>query len=198
MLRVPLDRAYIDRSIRPIYAFTQATAQSRYLDDAYDRETDPAIYPGMVAMAGSTGDTVDLIDATGVPLGLFGLYVGGEGIDELRDAGINAMPVWVLGPDAEFEIDRPAFDDDETWTVSANGTTTFVYAKTSGADRGKLVPAGASNRTTAPVARLIKVINESTIVIGGLLSGTGTPGPTGATGATGPAGPTGPTGPAGA
>lgn len=169
MLRVPLDKAYIDRTVRPIYAFTQATAQSRFLDESYDRETDPAIYPGMVAMTGSTGDTVDLIDDTGQPLGLFGLYVGGHGIDELREAGVNAMPVWVLTPDAEFEVDAPAFDDELTWEVSEDGTDVLVHAQTAGAKRGKLVPAGTNGASADPVARLVKVINESTIVIGGLM-----------------------------
>jgi hypothetical protein len=168
MLRVPLDKAYINRTIRPIYAFTQATAQSKYLDEAYDRDTDPAIFPGMVAQSGTTGDTVNLIDDTGQPLGLFGLYVGGEGIDELREAGVNAMPVWVLTPDAEFEVDAPAFDDSLTWATSEDGTDVLVHAQTTGATRGKLVPAGTAGASTDPVARLVKVISDSTIVIGGL------------------------------
>ncbi len=62
----------------------------------------------------TAGENVSLINPTGVPYGLGALYVGGDGIDEVLDAGINAFAVWVLGPDAEFEIIlAPAFRDHE-------------------------------------------------------------------------------------
>jgi hypothetical protein len=44
-----------------------------------------------------------------------------------------------------------------------------VHASTTGANRGKLVPAGAANATARPVARLIKVNSATKITIGGLL-----------------------------
>lgn len=167
MIRTTLEKAYIKRSIRPRYGFSQATPVSTYLDPAWDRSVD--IYPGMVLVPGTAQNTVTLVSGTGQkPLGLSALYVGGEGIDEPLEAGVNAFAVWVLGPDAEFEVDAPAFDDALVWTVPTNGTETLVHAQTTGASRGKLVPAGTANATTAPVARLVAVNSDSTITIAGL------------------------------
>jgi hypothetical protein len=165
MLRTTLDKAYIKRTIRPLYGWTQTTPKSCYLDPAWDRSVD--IYPGMVAMK-TLGENYTLINATGVPAGLFGLYVGGDGIDEVRDQGVNALAVWVLGPDAEFEILAPAFDSALAWTDPGDGTELLVHAQTAGANRGKLVPAGTAGASAAPVARLIKVVSTTKIIIGGL------------------------------
>lgn len=165
MLRLRLDQAHLKRTIRPLYTWTQATPKGMYLDPAWDRSVD--IYPGMVAMR-TGGDLVTLIDGTGEPLGLFGLFIGGYDVDEVRDQGVNAVAVWVLGPDAEMEVDAPAFDDSLTWTDPTNGTTTLVHASTTGANRGKLVPAGSPNASTRPVARLLKVNSDATITVGGL------------------------------
>lgn len=165
MLRLRLDQAHLKRTIRPLYTWTQATPKGMYLDPAWDRSVD--IYPGMVAMR-TGGDLVTLIDGTGEPLGLFGLFIGGYDIDEVRDQGVNAVAVWVLGPDAEMEVDAPAFDDALTWTDPTDGTSTLVHASTTGANRGKLVPAGSPNASTQPVARLLKVNSDATITVGGL------------------------------
>jgi hypothetical protein len=168
MIRTTLDQAYIKRSLRPLYGWTQTTPKAMYLDPAYDRSTDPEIFPGMVMMRGATGDTVNLIDATGFPLGLAAHFIGGYDIDELLDAGINAFAVWVLGPDAEFEVDAPAFDDSLVWTDPTDGTELLIHAQTAGATRGKLVPAGTVGASTDPVARLVKVNSDTTLTIGGL------------------------------
>lgn len=173
MLRLRLDQAHLKRTIRPLYTWTQATPKGMYLDPDWDRSVD--IYPGMVAMR-KGGDLVSLIDGTGDPLGLFGLFIGGYGIDEVLDQGVNAVAVWVLGPDAEMEVDAPAFDSELTWTDPTDGTSTLVHAWTDGSDRGKLAPAGATpaagststTLSTAPVARLLKVNSDHTITIGGL------------------------------
>ena len=166
MIRTTLDRAYIKRTIRPLYGPDQMTPKGMTLDAAWDRSVD--IYPGMVAMK-TSGDNVSLINGTGHPYGLFGNYIGGDGIDELLASGINACGVWVLGPDAEVEVLAPAFDDDLTWTDPGDGTFTLVHAQTTGATRGKLVPAGTANASTRPVARLLKVVSDTKIVIGGLV-----------------------------
>lgn len=167
MLHTTLALAHIKRPIRPMYGFSQATPQLVYLDSNWDRSVD--IYPGMVLMQGATAETATLIDGTGQPLGLAALYVAPTyGIDEVADQGVNSMAVWVLGPDAIFEVDAPAFDTDETWTLNADGTDTYVHAQTTGDDRGKLTVAGASNASTNPVARLVKVNSASTITIAGL------------------------------
>lgn len=168
MLRTKLAKAYIKRTIRPLYGWTQSTPKSCFLDPAWDRSVD--IWPGMVFTKG-VGDQVTLIGAAAnVPYGLGALYVGGDGIDEPLDAGINAFSVWVLGPDAEFEILAPAFLDTATWTDTA-GAETLVHAIVDGANRGKLAPStdtGHGTLSTSPVARLIKVNSASKITIGGL------------------------------
>lgn len=173
MLQVDLDKAYIKRTIRPLYAFTQSTPKSCFLDPAWDRSVD--IYPGMCLMRAG-GELVTLIDGTGYPSGLAAEYIGGDGVDEVAARPVNATAIWVLGPDAEFEILAPAFDEDATWTDPTNGTALLVHAWATGVDRGKLAPAGATKAdhtlTTRPVARLVKVNSAQKITIGGLVGTT--------------------------
>lgn len=165
MLRTSLDKAFIKRTIRPLYGWTQSTPKSCYLDPLWDRST--PIYPGMVAMR-TSGENYSLINATGQPSGLFGLYVGGDGIDEVKEQGINALAVWVLASDAEFEILAPAFDTAASWVDPGNGTDLLVHAQTAGANRGKLVPAGTVGASALPVARLVKVVSATKIIVAGL------------------------------
>ncbi len=165
MLRTTIDKAYIKRTIRPLYGWTQATPKGLMLDPAWDRSV--AIYPGMCMMR-TSGENATLLNGTGVPYGLCGLYIGGDGIDEVLEQGVNSIGVWVLGPDAEFEVLAPAFDVAQSWTDPGNGTNVLVHASTTGANRGKLVPAGATNASTRPVARLVKVNSASKITIAGL------------------------------
>lgn len=168
MLRTTLAKAHIKRTIRPLYGWDQMTPKSQYLDPDWDRST--PIFPGMVMMK-TVGENVSLIDGTGHPYGLSGLYIGGDGIDEVLESGVNACAVWVLAADAEVEILAPAFDDALAWTEPTDGTIALVHASTTGANRGKLVPAGTVGATGRPVARLIKVVSDSKIIVGGL-SGT--------------------------
>jgi hypothetical protein len=55
--------------------------------------------------------------------------------------------------------------------VTTGGAPTLVHVQTTGATRGKLVPAGTANCTTRPIARLLKVNSDSKITIGGLTVG---------------------------
>jgi len=165
MLRTRMATSYIKRTIRPLYGWTQSTPASCFLDPAWDRSVN--IWPGMVFMR-TSGENVTLLNATGVPYGLGALYVGGDGIDEPLDAGINTFAVWKLAPDAEFEILAPAFDTTQTWTDPGDGTELLIYGQTTGANRGKLVPAGTSGASAQPVARLLKVNSATKITIGGL------------------------------
>lgn len=166
MLRTRLAKAYIKRTIRPLYGWTQATPKSVFLDPLWDRSV--PVWPGMVFMK-TVGENVTLADGTGHPYGLGALYVGGDGIDEVLDAGINAFAVWVLGPDAEFEILAPAFDTTAAFVEATDGTETLLYAVASGANRGKLTTVAAGR----PVARLLKVNSPTKITIGGLQVGAG-------------------------
>lgn len=165
MLRTTMAKSYIKRTFRPLYGWTQMTPKSVFLDPAWDRSV--AMFPGMVYMK-TTGENVAPINATGVPYGLGALYVGGDGIDEVLDAGINAFAVWVFGPDAEAEILAPAFDTSVAWVEAGDGTEVLVHAQTAGANRGKLVPAGTVGASAQPVARLLKVNSATKITIGGL------------------------------
>jgi hypothetical protein len=165
MLRVPLAKPYLKRTLRVNYGWTQTTPKSGFLDPAWDRSV--PIYPGMVMMK-TLGDNFTLINATGRPAGLAGLYVGGDGIDEPLDVNINAFAVWVLDRDAEFEVLAPAFDNTLTFSEPGTGVDTYLYASTAGANRGKLVPAGATNASANPVCTLLAVLGPSKLKIGGL------------------------------
>lgn len=166
MIRTALDKAYIKRTIRPNYGWTQATPKSCFLDPLWDRSVD--IWPGMV-MSRTSGENYTLLGAAPMtPAGLCGLFIGGDGIDEVRDQGINALAVWVLGSDAEFEILAPAFDAAQEWADPGDGTDVLVHGQTAGATRGKLVPAGTVGASAAPVARLLKVVSPTKIIVGGL------------------------------
>jgi hypothetical protein len=173
MLRTTLAKAYLKRTIRPLYGWTQTTPKSCFLDPAWDRSS--PIWPGM-AMMKTAGENYTLLNGTGVPAGLCGLYVGGDGIDEVLEAGINALAVWVLSDDAEFEILAPAFDTSVAWTDPGNGTELLIHARTANAGgatattglRGQLVPAGTAGASAEPVARLMKVNSATKITIGGL------------------------------
>lgn len=173
MLRTTLQKAYIKRTIRPLYGWTQATPKSCFLDPAWDRSS--PIFPGF-AMMKTAGENYTLLNGTGVPAGLCGLYIGGDGIDEVLDQGINALAVWVLSDDAEFEVLSPAFDPHLTWTDPGDGTEALVYARTQsdsptvdGGLRGQLVPVGTAHASAKPVARLIKVNSATKLTIGGLI-----------------------------
>lgn len=166
MLRVRIDQAHLKRTIRPLYGWTQATPKA----GTWVRgDSDDDVYPGF-AVAHLGGDDYGVFRAGAQPAGLSGLYVGGDGIDEPLDSGIDAFAVWVLGPDAEFEVLAPAFDPNLTWTETADGSDVFVHAATGAGSQpaGQLVPAGTSNSSTDPVARLIKVVSETKLIIGGL------------------------------
>jgi hypothetical protein len=168
---------WIKRNIRPLYAFTQATPKQGFLDPAWDRSS--PLYPGMALMK-TSGDLYAPLNGTGVPAGILGQFLGGYGIDEALQVGLNAIAVWVMGPDAEFQILAPAFDAAQTWTDPGNGTDALIFAYTASVNgvnasttsglEGQLAPAGAATAalSTQPVARLISVDSPSQITIGGL------------------------------
>lgn len=170
MLHVPLNKAWLKRTIRILYGWTQTTPSAVLLDPAWNRSV--AIYPGMVAMK-TKGDNVTLIDAAGhEPYGLFAEFIGGDGIDEPLARGVNATAAWVFEPGAEAEILSPAFDTGSTWADPADGTIVLCHAIVDGANRGKLAPAGQAGRgtlSTVPVCRLHKVDSASKIIVGGLM-----------------------------
>jgi hypothetical protein len=158
MIRTTMDKAWIKRPYRVTYGWTQQTPNAVLLDPAWDRSI--AIWPGMVAMK-TKGDNVTLINGTGEPLGFFAEYIGGDGIDEPLERGVNATAVWIMAPDAEAEVLSPSFDTGASWVDPADGTMR----------RGKLAPAGTSGRgtlTAVPVCRLHRVDSATKIVVSGL------------------------------
>ena len=165
MLRVPVNKSYIKRTIRPLYGWTQATPKAQFLDPAWDNSV--PIFPGM-AMQKTPGEGISPLGATGIPIGLSAFYEGGEGIFEISEQGVNACAVWVLAPDAEFEIMAPAFDDSVAWAEPVDGTGLLVHAYTAGAKRGRLCPAATVGASTVPVCKLIKVNSATKITVGGL------------------------------
>jgi hypothetical protein len=181
VIRTYLSNDYVKRTIRPLYSWTQATPKSVFLDPAWTRAV--PIWPGM-GFIRTGGDLVTLAGATTAQMGnktmnstttqspiygLGALYVGGDGIDELLYAGINAFAVWLLGPDAEFEILAPAFDATQTWTDPADGSgAALVGVSLSTSNQGMLIPWAASGSVSAPVARLLKVNSATKLTIGGL------------------------------
>lgn len=177
MIRTTLDKAYIKRTLRELYSHSASTAVDCVLDPDWDRSVD--IYPGMVAMNAATAasgasDVVTLIDATGSPYGLFGVYIAPVyGIDEVADSGINAVPVWKLTAGSEFEILAPAFDTTETWTFPTDGTPLLAHAATGAttSTQGTLVPAGGTDASTAPVARVLSRPSTDRLIITGLSVG---------------------------
>lgn len=174
---------------------TLAGSNNYQLNNAYGTATDGSAgtwgtAAGASSSNGSYNTSTTVLGAPPV-YGLGALYVGGDGIDELLYTGINAFAVWVMGPDAEFEILAPAFDPTSTWNDPASvsskgmygGGSTLVGVALQGASggtvpgssqlgtgtlQGQLVPWSASQSISAPVARLLKVNSSTKITIGGL------------------------------
>jgi len=182
MFRTNLATNYLKRTFRPLYGWTQATPKSGYLDPAWARTV--AIYPGFV-LTKTVGNNYTLIgsaptttDTDQQPAGFVGQFIGGAGIDELLESGVNALAVWVLGPDAEFEVLAPAFDSvtGGSWATAdaGDGTDTLVYAYVAGPNQGQLCLFGAtgtgaaSTAGTVAVARLVQVESTNSIIIAGL------------------------------
>lgn len=169
MIRTRLGASHIKRTLRQLYGFTQATPKSVFLDPDFDRQAHNGVYPGYAMVKGAG----ELVTVSGLeddlPYGLAALYVGGDGIDEPLDVGVNAFAVWALGSEAEFEVLAPAFDQDLTWTDGE-----LVYASMVDGEQGRLVNdsvgAAGTDRTTAPVARVLKVASPTKLVVGGLQS----------------------------
>jgi hypothetical protein len=175
MLRVTLGNSQAHRTLKPLYAFAQSTPKSVFLDPAWDSSV--PIYAGM-ALAKTIGDSVTVVgNGTTGPKTPYGLAAFMEGVPNVENeisnqGGVNAAAVWVLGPDAEFEVLAPAFDSTATWLDPGNVEPTLVYAYLTTAKRGQLCPVGAGTPGTTitdkPVARLLKISSATKIVIGGL------------------------------
>ncbi len=164
----------IQRTIQPLYANTQATPYSAFLDANWDRTVD--IYPGMVATK-LAGENVTLMGgnqgtaASHDVFGLFDLFVAPKlGIDELKNVGLNVMPVWRGAPDGTFAILAPAFATTGiTWADLTTGARQplRVTGATHADGPGKLTPEAASGTAVLAkvAATLVTVVSATKIIV---------------------------------
>jgi hypothetical protein len=165
MFRVPITAVAQKRTIRPLFAVTQATPYPGFLDAAWDRSKD--IYPGMV-MTKLADEVFTLADSdTKKPWGLSALFVAPTlGVDEVRSAGTNNFTVWVGDGQATFEILAPAFDTTADWSQAGTGARKMLgYTLAAHAQPGKLSPIGGANVSTSAVAELVSVSGTNKIIV---------------------------------
>jgi hypothetical protein len=185
MLRIRnLSNKFQKRTIRPLYAQTQATPYAATLHSALrssdgsfrppvTADTTPVDYtansfllkgglvPGTVMIKGP-GETVLPArggDVTDRPFGLLANFVGGE-LDDLGDE--DFVGVW-RGPDSVFELLAPAFDDTglaAAYAAAAAGAPVKLFAQPDGR-LGSTNP--GSNAVV--VADLVERVSASRIVI---------------------------------
>jgi len=162
MFRTTLANVAQKRTIRPLYATTQATPWAGYLDPAWARTVD--IFPGMV-MTKLANEVFTLAANAGQKgFGLAGLFVAPAlGIDEVRSSGTNNFTVWTGGLDSAFEVLAPAFDTTADYTQPTDGTKKYLTHTLTAHAKGPglLTPVGTSNASTNPVAELVSVVGTS-------------------------------------
>lgn len=177
MFKTTLANSYLKRTIRPLYANTQSTPKSVFLDPTWAGAVD--IYPGMALCKGVGGVVAPLGWGGNLqPYGLSAFFQAPAlGITEIGDQGVNAAAAWVLGPDAEFQILAPAFDvapNGGSWTDAGTSAPVLVFAYTAGAKQGQLHPAGTTTTGgntvgTVAIGRVLSVDSATQITIGGLV-----------------------------
>lgn len=185
MLRVKnLTNQYQKRTIRPLYAQSQATPYAAVLDPSF-RNTDgsfraplaadaaplarsaaPALIqggllPGSVMAKGAGEGMVLHNGATAVrAFGLLANFVGGT-MDELGDE--NSIGVW-RGPDSVWEILAPAFDDTglaAAYAAATPGNPVRLYGGTD----GRLTATAGAKVEADVVALLVERSSANKIVI---------------------------------
>lgn len=173
MFRVTnLDNVAQKRTIRPLYAATQATPYAGYLDDSWDRSHD--ILPGMVVtkLAGENFSLCSTISHK--PFGLSALFVAPAlGIDELASSGNNNFTVWTGGPDATFEVLAPAFDTSADYSQAGDGSRKLLSFTLAAHAQGpgKLTVSGGTNAASLVIAELIDVVGTSKLIVRLLVTG---------------------------
>ena len=185
MLRIRnLSNQFQKRTIRPLYAHTQATPYAATLDPSL-RNTDGSFraplaadvtplarsaaaaliqggLPAGTVVAKGAGESIVVHNGVaGVKaFGLLANFVGGT-LDDLGDE--NQVGVW-RGPDAVFEILAPAFDDTglaAAYSAATPGNPVKLYAGTN----GLLTPVVGAKTDADIVALLVERTSASKIVI---------------------------------
>lgn len=163
MLRAnSLKRLTQKRTVRPLYAWHQATPYACFLDTAAVAAA-TVVYPGQVATK-TTGEQMGVANATTIPFGIFANFIHGD-MDEIGSG--TEIGVWRGGPDATFEI-LAGPSSTETplapavvWTAlnaTAGGVTIFSDAN------GRLTNVGTPG-TNPRVARLVEAVSNAKIVV---------------------------------
>jgi len=166
MFRVTADNVSQKRTLRPLYAQTQATPYAGFLDPAWETTT-ADILPGMVCRR-AAGDLFSPVQAAAdVPVGLAALFVAPKlKIDEVSPTGTGAFTVWVGDNQSLFEVLAPAFDTSATWVAPTAGQSIPLYGTTTAHAQGpgKLTNV-TTNATTTPVAYLVDVVGTNKIIV---------------------------------
>ncbi len=159
MLRVPANNPSAQRTLKPVYAHTQATPTAGFLDSSWDRSFD--ILPGTVMARKTKERYVPFTGASNQqPYGLSALFVAPSlGIEEVTGDGTNNFTVWVGDAQAQFEVYAPAFDPDGDWTLPTDGRRKML----TGNAHGLLTPTGVNAENV--IAELIDVIDAKTILV---------------------------------
>lgn len=162
MFKPPLSNPAQKRTLRPLYANTQATPYGGFLDPDWNKSFD--ILPGTV-MQRIYGEVFAPYTGAGgtVPFGLSALFVAPNlGVDEVSGAGTNLFTVWVGDSQAVFEVLAPAFDTTANWPGTSQGTGPQRLMLTAN-NHGQLTPAGVTAENA--IAELIDVPSTDKIII---------------------------------
>lgn len=174
------------RTLRALYAQTQATPYAATLDANFNRNqgqlgggswtaisgAQAAIYPGSVAVK-QVGEQVtlapDSFTQTARPFGLFNDFVGGI-LDQLgsgtgSQSQTNLVGVW-RGAGSVFEILAPAFGTISGAASEAGSAATEVYmTPATSTSSGLLSTVAAGPWAIARTARLISSLSSNAIIV---------------------------------
>jgi len=179
MLRLTnLANKYQRRTLRPLYAQSQAYPYDVQLDPTFSRTAGAlsggtaitgakaAILPGLVAqkLAGEVVNVADAHAASGREFGLFANFVGGELSDIPSD--FDRVGVW-RGAGGVFEILAPVFSTANSLSTlaaaEAGAAANEVYLNSNA--KGQLEAAAAGANVVNNTARLIKYLSANAIIV---------------------------------
>ncbi len=162
MYYVPQSNPAQKRTLRPLYANTQATPWGCFLDPEWNAvQAGFDILPGTV-MTRLYGEVVaPYTGAAGtVPFGISALFSAPElGALESTGGGTSTWAVWVGDSQAVFEILAPAFDTEANWPTNPGGARVML----TGNSHGQLTTTGVSPLNA--IAELIDVPSPDKIII---------------------------------
>lgn len=163
-LMVPANNPLQHRTIKPLYAKTQATNQSMTLDPTFTAAHGD-ILPGCVMSYLGNG-VVTLCDNAKAPYGLADSFCApGMNIDEVRENGLNLMGVWVGGEDSQFAIYPPAYNASADWTVQIASLKVGKKVYLMSNDKGLLTPETVPQTKTENTICELLDMEGSTLIV---------------------------------